>query len=485
MSKKIYVIPDTNLLIQCHAMVEIPWFKEFQDFDGVTVVLVSPVIRELDRQKNLSGRLGNRARKANFLIRQLYEKDRVILSESKGGKPVELTWSKVKPNQDIKEALDYSCADDQIIGIASSILKTKGESDSLVVMSNDNIVLLKAKEFGIPSRPIPKEWFLPDETSEEDKKIKLLEEENRKLKMGPVISVSVSEPTKDFIVNSYGEINGKDIDSLIERITHEFPMETNFSVPKANQINEIWGDGALNFEPAPRDEITTYREVTYPGWVSSCRYFFRRLNGALQNNEKRPRISVEIENKGVCPAEDLVITFSILGHGMHIAMPSERDEVKVEIEVPPAPPKGDISVFGVNLGGLKKDPRHSFGVLTPLRNTNEDIIRRSALINSISPVGKNDFQLFEYCENDRLKIDLKCSQWRHQSKPHKIDFEIVWGGPPVDRKGALEIEIHASNLKVPIIETIPIEIFVREKDTLVKAEEVLEDLFSKAKKSSP
>ena len=51
MPKTLHLIPDTNVFMQCRDLNELPWSTAFPEWDAITLVLVAPVIREIDRQK--------------------------------------------------------------------------------------------------------------------------------------------------------------------------------------------------------------------------------------------------------------------------------------------------------------------------------------------------------------------------------------------------------------------------------------------------
>src|SRR3546814_4425426 len=65
---------------------ELPWSSEFAEWDAITIALVSPVIREIDRQKGGQGRLAKRARAASSLVGRLIDSPEVRLSEE-GARP--------------------------------------------------------------------------------------------------------------------------------------------------------------------------------------------------------------------------------------------------------------------------------------------------------------------------------------------------------------------------------------------------------------
>src|SRR3546814_2588063 len=84
MRKALYVFPDTNVFVQCQSLEELAW-SDLGTFDLIVLLLSSPVIGEIDRQKGGAGRLAKRARTANTLIRRLLDEDSVAIKTKKKG----------------------------------------------------------------------------------------------------------------------------------------------------------------------------------------------------------------------------------------------------------------------------------------------------------------------------------------------------------------------------------------------------------------
>src|SRR3546814_21060602 len=97
--KMLYLIPDTNVFMQCRHLRELPWSSEFAEWDAITIALVSPVIREIDRQKGGKGRLAKRARAASSLVGSLIASPEVRPSEEDRKRVVEGTGMEVRVGQ--------------------------------------------------------------------------------------------------------------------------------------------------------------------------------------------------------------------------------------------------------------------------------------------------------------------------------------------------------------------------------------------------
>src|SRR3546814_15497193 len=86
-------------------------------FDLIVLLLSSPVIGEIDRQKGGAGRLAKRARTANTLIRRLLDEDSVAIKTKKKGPVVVVeSGTGLKQSDDLRQMRDYSSAHDRLAG---------------------------------------------------------------------------------------------------------------------------------------------------------------------------------------------------------------------------------------------------------------------------------------------------------------------------------------------------------------------------------
>src|SRR3546814_16478373 len=93
------------------------WSSDVCSSDLV-LLLSSPVIGEIDRQKGGAGRLAKRARTANTLIRRLLDEDSVAIKTKKKGPVVVVeSGNGLRTSDDLREMLDYSYADDRLVGL--------------------------------------------------------------------------------------------------------------------------------------------------------------------------------------------------------------------------------------------------------------------------------------------------------------------------------------------------------------------------------
>jgi len=161
--KTLHLIPDTNVFMQCRHLHELPWRTAFPEWEAIIVVLVAPVIREIDRQKGGQGRLAKRARTANSLIGRLIDSPDVELS-GEGERPTVtlVAMPELRPDPSLQDDLDYTQTDDSIVGIVSAFLNAR-EGSQVTLLSNDNGPLMSARRANVPFYRVPSDWLLPAE----------------------------------------------------------------------------------------------------------------------------------------------------------------------------------------------------------------------------------------------------------------------------------------------------------------------------------
>lgn len=509
-SKRIYLVPDTNVLMQCRHLSELPWKEEFPGFDTITLVLIAPVLREVDRQKGGQGRLANRARKINSLIGQLLESPSVDISKDNSLPTVKLiSRDELRPDSELHAYLDYAQADDAIVGTVSALAKACA-GEPVKLLSNDNGVLLSSRRVEVPFHRVPAGWLLSSESDDDQKRIKDLEGEIKRLRKNePICLIEAEELPWKFNVDRFEPLSELQIQDLLGMLKRDFPEETDFGSRERSTRSAAPGlhglyahFGQEEFIPATDSEISEYQQARYPQWIAACEELLRKLHSELEKATPALRGSVSLVNEGARPAEDVRVSFSVRGGGLLIKLPAEEDkpssvelEGGAQLEVrlqdsrvglprPPNPPKG-----------YWRKVKHFDAMerIASLSRTGLGFERLGSqfmeLRRPILPMQREPDAFYWVLgtrpEHPRPHTELTCQQWRHRSTPKSFEFEIVWFGGVESRKGALYVEIHASNLPDPVTKAIPIEVIANTGNAWVEAEALIELLKKPAELCRP
>ncbi len=496
--KTLHLIPDTNVFMQCRHLHELPWSTAFPKWDAIVVVLVAPVIREIDRQKGGQGRLAKRARIANSLIGQLIDSPEVELS-GEGGRPTVtlVAVPELRPDPSLQDDLDYTQADDSIVGIVSAFLNAK-EGQQVALLSNDNGPLMSARRTSVPFYRVPSDWLLPAEGDEDQKRLRALEGEVKRLKSAePMCVIRPHGEPWEFGVERFQPLTEEQIPSLMATLKERFPAATDFGSREKTERRPGLGLSGLyalygreEFVPASDDEIALYQYEQYPDWLSRCETYFRELHNQLRNAQELPRVEVDLLNEGSRPAEGVRVVFDLRGGGLLLKLPQE-DYVSESFDV-----NGDVS-GEIKMGSprieLPRPPSAPTGrwkrtSASGLMGTMEQVARLSSMVRPLTPLinppafpTPREPDAFYWKTGSRPAhprpgTELTCEQWRHRAEPESFEFEIVSPLDKDDCVGALHVEIHASNLTDPIKKAIPVRVSVRTGNTWEEASELIKRL---------
>lgn len=139
----------------------------------------------------------------------------------------------------IKDQLDYTQRDDEIVGTVSSFAK-QNPTAKCALLTHDTGPMASAEAHQLPFKPIPDEWLLAPETTEQDKKIRKLEDEVRRLTQdAPSFDVACVDEHNTSIdqlnlsLRRYPPLTDGEIASLMSRLQERYPLATDFGAREA------------------------------------------------------------------------------------------------------------------------------------------------------------------------------------------------------------------------------------------------------------
>lgn len=472
MNNCLYLFPDTNLFIQCKALQEIDW-SVFDEFDEVNLIVSRPVTREIDYQKNKTGRLGDRARKTSSQFREiLLSKDELKIIKKDGP----LVKMEIKPEYNYKDgetdSLNMEEKDDQLV--ATVIAFSKKYPERIVKLAtHDTGPMATAKMMSVDVHPIPEDWLLLPENSDSEKNVKKLEEEVSRLKKAePKIKVECIDNKGDnlkqidFTTHYYAALTTKEVDTLIEELQETSPIKVDFSKPDGvqNQFN------LLGYSPPSENRINEYKNETYPLWLDKCRELFLVIHSHLQKNTDKPTFTFLIRNEGSRPGKDVLVEIEAFGNidVMPILDGNDDDDdlALKNILLPPEPP----------VGGLMNLMNYSYsgsGIRSDLLN-----IAHTPLSMSASKFyrDQNTFYYKDEPENPVSSYSLECVQFRHGVEQGSFNGKIYVNGENEKISGLVKCTVHAENLSNPVSKSLPVKVSVTKKDTFNEVKQLINNL---------
>ena len=451
----LYLIPDTNVFIECQALESVNWraLEAFHDHDEIRLVICSEVRRELDNLKtSRTNRVSKRAREANTRIRRLIlsgDDCEMIRDEAPS---VRLCLGDDSLRAPALDGLDPSQADDRIVGYTAAYAREHPDAD--VFMLTDDIGPMgTAKQLNVPFQPVPASWRRVAERDDRDKDILALKKR--------IAELEANEPQFDVVLDAPAHSrNGRNALSA----TVWQPLSSNGierHIEALQQLRMSTPTITRN-QPIARIPIAPTRRE-YDEWIGECKDTLTNLHVAMQYRQDRPSLSLRATNTGSCPGADVLVTISAEGNFKLCIPSSDRfDPMDAEAtkrrRLPPPPKPRTIQEEALS-GAYFRGPElfaPSSDLASPPRDLNEFYYRPR---RPLKPVAS---------------IELECQQWRHKSAPEVFAVEVFVADVVSDVSGALKCRIEAGNLSEPVEHTFPLSIAIQPVSTSDAATNVVE-----------
>lgn len=481
--KILYVFPDTNVFVQCKQLEALEW-RVLGNYDKVILIVTRPVISEVDAQKSGSGRLAKRARVANSLFRKFLQGDEIEISLQGEGPTLTVALGQnLEPSDELSDLLNYNHADDRLVGIAHAY-QAKNDREVLF-LSHDTGPLLMAKRVGIKFHQVPDNWLRSFENDEDQKRIKELESDLKRLKDSePRCTISFMDAPWKFTRVKYTPLTDDQILELAELLRTLYPIATDFGSTEVNErqgaINRFGFHSLEKYVPVSPEDISAYNE-RYNAWLNSCIEYFKDIHNKLNAQPELFVISASLTNDGGRPADDALVRIQSLSNDIKLMdVPStkkfEESNVPLELSATPAIPQGrwvrdpDFA----NLGGF---------VLPNISSMSDYDRLNTNLLGMPSPRDQNAFYWKDGIPAEPCAlVEFECAQWRHQDTPEEFHLRVAIAKKREPLHGAIHIVVRASNLVDPVRKTQSIEFTTQETESFSKAKALItEKLFNRIK----
>ena len=503
----LYYFVDTNLFIHCRAPEQLDW-SPWHEFEEVRLIVSTPVLREIDRLKTRGGRVGNRARAASAMFREMLGQPhkvvhaqfpRVVLSVEP-----QHTYS-----QDLADRLNYAERDDQLIGTVHRFARSDPTSD-VRLLTHDTIPLYTARGLDLTADQISDDWLLPPETTETERKMAALEAENSRLKAAePSFSIHCEDQSDTTVeryhasYTRYEPLTDAEVDGLMQRLKARFPLATDFGSrepaerPAPPSLTHRFFQTRQVFTPATDEEIETYRDEDYPQWLERCEETLRAHHRTLQAEAPVLGFAFLAENSGTRPADDALVTIEARGR-FDIRPPpfDDADEDREgeedasgnleagELLPPPIAPRGR---WKNTVGGQPGDLLHTMNLIgrsmqdfCGIENLEPYVLTRSLAIPSFDPPDPRDPNAFYYKPRPpaepQASFALECAQWRHDNEAEPFVGEIHVPTDSDAAEGLLICRIQAANLSKSVSCRIPVRIAIAHVSAFESAHDMVEVL---------
>ena len=490
--RTLFLFPDTNVFIQCKSLKELDW-SDWSEFSEVHLLVSRPVQREIDNQKNRgNNRAANRARATYRIFREIIEGQlgHKVIQDSRPFVKLYFQGPNL-PSPALKDRLDYSKPDDEIVGHLHSFIQDNPEAEARL-LTHDSGPMMTASALDLPAILVKDEWLLPPESNE-------LEKENARLqnrvieleKAEPSFDVQLIDDNKQISENLeveyevFDPLSEQEVNALVQRIAENLPVATDF--PKSPPPREDNSTTVGIFHLPTDGEIAKYKEQDYPEWLEKCRAALSNIHTDLQIEVGPPAFSLSITNEGTRPGKDTLVNitaegkFEISPPPFSLA-PEGAFQEGPTLPYPPQPPRGRWS----SQGDSRRTPRslrlstRDRGPLHSLQST----IRAQYPISSPSITPPDPNTVYFRHERPYLPdkiITLECQQWRHGIGSVIFQGDLHFDLALESVRGLLICEVHAENLSSHVREQFPVRITTRKSASTDPARDLVQKLIDSAK----
>lgn len=522
---ELHLVADTNLFFECKPLEELPWAD--LDRDPIVIVLTKPVLDEIDRHKNATGRTRTRAIEINQRIRSMLagSSPDSVIREAEPRVVLRLVAA-VAADPTLGELIDYTKADEKLLGIVAALMKCR-QAEELAFFTDDAGPAAMSKAFGIPFRMIPSSWRRPAKQSDDEKRIQSLEKDLEAYRsQEPKISIERCEPSDEnntvtVVSRVCRPLAPAEIEETLEALRRKHPMKADFTPPDG------FGDPAA-------DQVQAYQEQLYPKWIEDCRAVLAELHIGMDEEATRIVLRWPMSNEGTRPAMHVRIRFEAQG-SLKIRRLSKNDDGEdtsddlkksksptrpsLRLPSPPKPPAlkkivapganaplrvrtqdagFDIANFAALGAGLDVAGK----LLGPTAEVNRMLMRNKSIYGPMAAIGsrfpdgspraffevpeiklprippilQHEQEAFYYDWPSMIPVkagSLTCDLWRHQSKEKVFEFEVIFDdeGPA---KGSILCTVHAENLTQPAQSRVQVRREIEEFRPLEFAKQLVE-----------
>ncbi len=482
------VIPDANVLVHGKALLDLPWGELGRS--KIEILFVPPVIRELDKLKNQSGRPNKIARQLSSDVRTLLgEPDR--RAEIRKGTPTVTKRVEVRAiTTAIHDALKLDHADQALINYA---LHLRADALDVLLLTDDTICGTTAQEVGLPTQLLPDHWLRESEPDEGMKENARLKAEIRRLTSAePTVVLSFRDNSGEPLarleasITRWPELNKGEIDALMDEVRQRCPPATSFEqqAPRATNLlleptaarRTVFDRAAFSpystYKPPTVEEIERYKTSTYPDWLDSIRAALGSLHEELETRTLWPTVLAVASNGGTRPATDVLLAIRARGRFAILDAENDDDDERANADrkprapeplafpLPPSPPRGSVKTIGL------------LSVYGDINNPALDAVLAEAIkFPRFTPPSPRRSDAF-YWRTGRRDwgdlMELECASWRHGQQELVFSLKLR-PSESTDVAGAIELSVHANNISNLVLTRLPIRICFNNGSTVEEA----------------
>jgi predicted ribonuclease YlaK len=336
--EKAYIVVDTNTFLHYIGLDQVGWSELFPDQE-IILLICPPVIRELNKHKDSprTPKLRDRATSALRKIDAWSDSSSPVILKDFAEVHFRIYDSKISFS-DFNLVRDI--ADDHLIATLIE-LKSEMPLSSVVLLTKDTGLKLKARAHGFSAVSLPDSALLPEEVLPSEKKIKDLEHQVRELQNArPKLRLAFADGNSNLNLRfkSTIELSESDIASRMTEIKKKYPKMVEQSkeanVAPVNPALSSLFNISLELGKVANERINEYNQ-NLEGFFTEYEEYFNELADFYAWERRTAALEIILFNEGTCPADDIDI-FMHFPDGFELF---EEDQYLKAPEKPEAPRK--------------------------------------------------------------------------------------------------------------------------------------------------
>lgn len=400
-----YLFLDTNIFLHFINFEQIPWGNLVGDVD-FKIIVSDIVVGEIDKHKDIArGKIQKKAKAISKLFGDVFLGDKKL--------SISLEYCTSYPEKlpdEVRAMFKPSSQDDQIL---MGILTSDYPKDDIIVVSYDNLILMKAKSHGLRFFKMPDKYKLKEEPSEEEKELEKCRKELMALKNRMSKPVLLLNGEKDVLKIKRSPLLNIDevLESHMQQVRSEHPYKKHPKVLKQSDYFGMMLDSCSLIDTEGIDNYNSYLDSYYKREEMYSRASLKKK----MLEERMLKLSFSLSNEGTDETGNIDV-FVKFPSGLKLYDNESKKKVDVDKPELPLPYRPFY------------DPRINEALrnLTPASNYGRGIINMWSLDDDISErnfVYKasqvNHHVVHNLCDGEELYIDKEtCGNF-------KIEYRII------------------------------------------------------------
>lgn len=400
-----YLFLDTNIFLHFINFEQIPWDNLVGDVD-FKIIVSDIVVGEIEKHKDgARGKIQKKAKAISKLFGDVFLGDKK-LSISLGHC---MSYPEKLPD-DVRAKFNPSSQDDQIL---MGILASDYPKDDIIVVSYDNLILMKAKCHGLHFFKMPDKYKLKEEPSEEEKELEKCRKELMALKNRMSKPVLLLNGENDVLKIKRSPL--LNIDEMLEfhmqKVRSEHPYKKH---PKVSKKSDYFGamlDSCSLIDAEGIDNYNSYLDSYY----KREEIFSRASLKKKMLEERMLKLSFSLSNEGTDETGNIDV-FVKFPSGLKLY--DNKSKKKVDVDKPELPlPYRPFYDPRINeaLRNLSPTSNYGRGIIN-MWSLDDDISERN-FVYKASQV--NHHVVHNLCDGEELYID------KETFGNFKIEYRII------------------------------------------------------------